>query len=297
MQPPSDLGSHPFVSTSHPSTPEPSASALAQLVDRTAQEHGLSGDAKQKLYLYAIQTSPASSAIWSYAAILQNRLAMNEITHLFANLDERINTLVELTRQEYRVPKVAATMIKRMQWRLTVTSKVSYHNIPEHVKACVAHNADSFSVVLYPTDTAVQLAVNQLIDKDIHQARGTFRKAIFTETISGRLLEDASERIYTVLAADVQVGNNVPRYIQAHIAQLRLIAFERISAIRAAEQAAVVYAAANASSGSTNVVAHQSRGVHRPRNDTGFWSAVHTTFNELVSLHGITYDNNEGWTQ
>ncbi|KAG8681034.1 hypothetical protein FRC11_001658, partial [Ceratobasidium sp. 423] len=39
-----------------------------------------------------------------------------------------------------------------------------------------------------------------------------------------------------------------------------------------------------------------SRGVRRPRNDTGFWSAVHTTFNKLVGLHGITYDNNEGWT-
>ncbi|KAG8716687.1 hypothetical protein FRC11_003898 [Ceratobasidium sp. 423] len=106
------------------------------------------------------------------------------------------------------------------------------------------------------------------------------------------------------VAADIQVGNNVLRYIQAHIAQLRLIAFERISAIRAAEQAAAVYATTNASSGSTNVVAHWSRGVRRPgmtqasgllstRPLTGWWEddvidQDHALFTGVIQFAGET---------
>ncbi|KDN46951.1 hypothetical protein RSAG8_04028, partial [Rhizoctonia solani AG-8 WAC10335] len=107
---------------------------------------------------------------------------------------------------------------------------------------------------------------------------------IFAETISGRLLQDATNRICSLLSAEV--GTPVPRYIQAHIAQLRLIARERISAIRAAEQAAAARAANTTGPGNTNAVARS----RRPRSDTGFWIAVHTTFTGLVNLHGWEND-------
>ncbi|KAG8728276.1 hypothetical protein FRC11_011471 [Ceratobasidium sp. 423] len=250
------------------------------MVDCAAQEQGLSGDAKQKLYLYAIQTSPPTYALWLCAATLHNESAINNATNSMAGLSTRVDTLMDLTCREYHVPRMTKTMLKKIQWHFIVTAKVSYHTILDRVKAFVAHNSQMFGLNLYIMDSTVRQAVDQVIDRDIYQCRGTFCKAIFTDTISGQPLGDASNRICSVLSAEV--GSPAPRYIQAHIAQLHLIAFERIAAIWAAEQA--VAAAAQASSGgseSINTIAPQVQASHCPQNNTGFWIAIHVTFNEL----------------
>ncbi|KAG8762490.1 hypothetical protein FRC11_009197 [Ceratobasidium sp. 423] len=76
-----------------------------------------------------------------------------------------------------------------------------------------------------------------------------------------------------------------PWYIQAHIAQLRLITHKRITSIRAAEQAAAQVPNASSAHGNT---------TRRPRIDTGFWIAVNTRFDQLVAFHGANYIDNEG---
>ncbi|KAG8716749.1 hypothetical protein FRC08_008864 [Ceratobasidium sp. 394] len=37
------------------------------------------------------------------------------------------------------------------------------------------------------------------------------------------------------------------------------------------------------------------RRSRRPRQDTGFWTAVHARFDELTRLHGAHYGGNTGW--
>ncbi|CUA68569.1 hypothetical protein RSOLAG22IIIB_07945 [Rhizoctonia solani] len=173
-------------------------------------------------------------------------------------------------------------MLKKIQWCFIVTTKTGYRTLPYRVKSFITHNMPSLGLTLYTTDAAIQRAVNKVIEQDAHQCRGSFCKAIFAETIAGRVLEDVANRICSLLSAEV--GTPIPGTSRHTLLSC---------AIRAAEQAVAAQAAGTTVPGNTRVAARN----RRPRNDTGFWIAFHAKFNDLVNLHGVTYDDHQGWAQ
>ncbi|KAG8757405.1 hypothetical protein FRC12_010318 [Ceratobasidium sp. 428] len=263
-----------------------SAGVLAHMADRAAQEHGLSGDARQQLYTYIIQCSPSIDLLWAYAAALRStatsEAAIEKVNELFTKID----TLLKMVHQEYQPSKTQGTMVKKLMRRYTVTTKTGYDTLVERTKKYISQHPTQLSLELYNTDSTVKSVVNKFIQHESYQCRGTFRKAIFNEVLGGRVIADASNRICNLLSAGV--SDPPPRYIQAHIAQLRLIARERINSIRETE----AFVAAQAANNGTTIATS-----HRPRSDTLFWEVVNARFKELVAHNTIIYDGNPGWTQ
>ncbi|KAG9074863.1 hypothetical protein FS749_013522, partial [Ceratobasidium sp. UAMH 11750] len=74
----------------------PSAAALAQMVDRAAQDFGLTSALRQKLYLFAIQSSPSPGEVWNHAAVLRNGSQIEILANRITAMDGRFDTLTNL---------------------------------------------------------------------------------------------------------------------------------------------------------------------------------------------------------
>ncbi|KAG9077890.1 hypothetical protein FS749_010176 [Ceratobasidium sp. UAMH 11750] len=250
------------------------------MVDRAAQEFGLTSASRQQLYLFAIQSSPSPSELWSHAAILRNASQIEILANRITAMDGRFDTLTSLVHQDYHLGKQQEKMIKKLMRYFLTTAKASYESVPPRTKGFIFHHPSQFSLELYPQDDTVEEVVNGFVDKEIHQCRGSFRKILFIEAAGDRLLAQASNRICSVFAPGIE--KPIPNYVQAHIAQLRLIAHGIIGEVQATEQAEARALTA-------------PRRFRRPRHDTGFWTAVNARFDELRRLHGPQYDDNAGW--
>ncbi|KAG8707380.1 hypothetical protein FRC08_000524 [Ceratobasidium sp. 394] len=237
----------------------PSAAALAQMVDCAAQEFGLTSASRQQLYLLAIQSSPSLSELWIHAAVLRNASQIKILANRITAMDSRFNTLTSLVHQDYHLGKQQEKMIKKLMQYFLMTTKASYES------GFIFHHPSQFSLELYPQDDTVEGVLNGFVDREIHQCRSSFRKILFIEAAGDRLLAQASGWICCVFAPGIK--KPTPKYVQAHIAQLRLIAHGIIA----------------------------PRCFQCPRHDTSFWTAVNARFDELRRLHRPQYDGNAGW--
>ncbi|KAG8716093.1 hypothetical protein FRC09_016051 [Ceratobasidium sp. 395] len=127
---------------------------------------------------------------------------------------------------------------------------------------------------------------------------------VFAETVKGRVLSTAASEICEILGADD--SEPTPKYVLAHIAQLRIIAHRIIIDIQAKEQAdqqTSSNAPSTSASAGTNANANANanakkstvkKAPRKPRNDTGFWFEVDKLFAELTEVHGVEYKG-RGW--
>ncbi|KDN44980.1 hypothetical protein RSAG8_05153, partial [Rhizoctonia solani AG-8 WAC10335] len=158
-----------------------------------------------------------------------------------------------------------------------LNSKTSYRNLAARAKNFVATYPLQFLMPAYSSDPLVRKAVNAELDRLAHQIRGSFRKLIFAGAVGGRPLVQLTKGIVEMYSNQPSLGT--PIQVQAHIAQLRLIATEIIAAIPAPN---------------TESDAPGSNPRKRLRNDTGFWATVDAKFIQLVDTHGEDY-NSPGW--
>ncbi|KAG8740313.1 hypothetical protein FRC10_004495 [Ceratobasidium sp. 414] len=237
------------------------------MADCIAQDIGLSGAARQQLYCFAIQAMPDASALWNFAGALRNTTMLEDVQSKLNHLDDRLDTLTDLVREEFKISKGQEKMIKKLMRRYMVMAQTSYQAIPDHIKASliilawscsnprytqryIAKYPAQFSLELYNTDDTIKLVVNQFVMKEWYQCRGSFRKA-------------------------------------------RQIVHERITLIQAMEAAAAA-AQPQANEGDQGD-APNATGGHR--GNTGFWEAVDHRFESLVRVLGTQYDGHAGWAQ
>ncbi|KAG8790918.1 hypothetical protein FRC12_010651 [Ceratobasidium sp. 428] len=260
-----------FPQPSQPSISMMPAASLALLIDRLSQEHGLDDGARQKLNLFAIQANPSADSLWLYAMALGHGRMFSEVTTLFNTIVEEIGGIRQLVRHEWQLTKGQGDAIKFTQKTLIVETTITFRDLADRTKEYVAQYPLQFSLPMYNTDNAVAAKVNQFIEKDAHQVRGSFRKLIFACAVGTRPLDVAARRIAVLYSNEMNAGP-LPVAFKAHIAQLRAIAFDIIQAAPAPDS-----------------------GVKRPKADTGFWQAVDEKFNELAAKYGKNYDTGNGW--
>ncbi|KAG8719404.1 hypothetical protein FRC09_011169 [Ceratobasidium sp. 395] len=258
-----------------------SGTALVHMVDRITQQLGLSSDDRQQLYMFAFQDLSNRELLWVFAGLLRSYHATEALSQRIESFNTQLDVIVNLIRQNFKLGNTTATMIKKLIRMLLATSKVNLDSVEDKAKRYIHEHSSQFSLDLYVTDDTVKGIVNSSIKTMCHQARGSMRKAIFNEVIGGRPIVDATTRV--CFALGTEVGSPPPKYIQAHVAQLRVIAHKRMTAIHAMEQ----YMASHNPTPNTS--------GRRPRSDTGFWSAVTATFKGLVNLYTAAYDENDGW--
>ncbi|KAG8692787.1 hypothetical protein FRC08_009540, partial [Ceratobasidium sp. 394] len=133
--------------------PFDSAAALAQAVDRAAQDFGLLGTPRQQLYVFAVQTSPTMAELYNHAAILRNTCGLEGLGLRLNNMDARFDLLTKLAHNEYHLGKSQEKIIKRAQRRLIASTKTSYLALPDRMKKHVGSHPEQFGLELYPKDS------------------------------------------------------------------------------------------------------------------------------------------------
>ncbi|KAG8689771.1 hypothetical protein FRC11_000686 [Ceratobasidium sp. 423] len=87
------------------------AAALAQAVDWTAQDHGLSSDSRRQLYLFAIQTNSSTNSLWLYALMLQHNGVIGTLRETVESLSTRIDDVTLMIRREWKMTEAQQRLI------------------------------------------------------------------------------------------------------------------------------------------------------------------------------------------
>ncbi|KAG8683593.1 hypothetical protein FRC11_013335 [Ceratobasidium sp. 423] len=228
-----------------------SAASLAQTVDRLAQDYGLSHESRQKLFLFAIQSNPAADSLRIFAFMLQNSEALRGVTMAIATLTNQLQTLTGLTRRDWQMAPAQEASVRAMIRNHIISSTTSYDDLNERSKVCT-----------YQPIPLIFASV----------ARSSRPGPVESlETIAVGLAKSYSTQF---------IG--APVYIQAHIAQLRLIAVDIMRVMAIPPSAPVPDA---------------TKQTKRPKHDTGFWTKVSTVFDDLVKQHGPDYGAGNGWRE
>ncbi|KAG8715000.1 hypothetical protein FRC09_017032 [Ceratobasidium sp. 395] len=221
------------------------AASLAHMTDRAAQEFGLSGQALQMLHVFAVQCTPKLDALWTYASILCCMSLSQTVINKVGRFETKLNKIKAYVQEEYHLTKSQEIMLKKLMRCLACTSKTLFLTLPDCTKVFVTKNGSTFGLDLYTLNNEhVKLATDQFINSYGHQVRGTFRKAIFSEVKDSCTLELASHRVCTLMSAEV--GNPPPKFVQACIAQLQLIAHKVMADLKKKEQATATQAGLSA---------------------------------------------------
>ncbi|KAG8774568.1 hypothetical protein FRC12_001909 [Ceratobasidium sp. 428] len=236
--------------------------------------------------------------LWNHATILRNGFRIEELAEAVTLMNGRFDKLTASVEKDLTPSKFTQTALKQNLRRCAATVKTTYRTLANRAQNCVRKVPGQYGLQLYSSNDKVKLAVNQFISKEAHQCRGSLRKFVFAEAVNGRVLSAAASQICEVLGADV--SEPTPKYVLAHIAQLRIIAHRIITDIRAKEQAdhqTSSNAPSTSASASTNAGAKKStvkKPPRKPRNDTGFWFEVDKLFAELTEVYGVEYKG-AGW--
>ncbi|KAG8720365.1 hypothetical protein FRC08_000463 [Ceratobasidium sp. 394] len=252
--------------------------ALAQLIDRLSQDHGLDTAARQQLHLFAIQSSPSVDCLWVYAALLSHTGNFGQVMQQFGVVLQRLENLTNLVRHEWQLTEAQKSSIKELQRIILVRTQTNYRDVADRTKAYIGQNPLQFALPMYTTDNAAATVVNNMVERDAHQARGQYRKYIYAAAVGTRPLEVVARKIASAFSNEIGNGP-LPTYYKAQIAQLRSgqrrIAFNIILAAGAPPL--------------TN--------GKRTKADTGFWTKVDERFEALRAAHGGNYDTGNGWRE
>ncbi|KAG9074541.1 hypothetical protein FS749_013880 [Ceratobasidium sp. UAMH 11750] len=108
--------------------------ALAQLIDRLSQDHGLDTAARQQLHLFAIQSSPSVDCLWVYAALLSHTGNFGQVMQQFGVVLQRLENLTNLVRHEWQLTEAQKSSIKELQRIILVRTQTNYRDVADRTK-------------------------------------------------------------------------------------------------------------------------------------------------------------------
>ncbi|KAG8694661.1 hypothetical protein FRC09_009705 [Ceratobasidium sp. 395] len=117
-------------------TPDSTAGAIAQTVDRAAQDFGLTGAFYNRLYIYAfqLQTTPSLGELWNHAALLRNGFRIEELAEAVTLMNGRFDKLTALVEKDFTPSKFTQTALKQNLRRCAATVKTTYRTLADRTQ-------------------------------------------------------------------------------------------------------------------------------------------------------------------